>query len=199
MTKKDDILATATRLLAVKGYSQTSMGELARLTGVAHGTVFYHFKNKEELFLAILEGFKAEIIAEYEGHRQALQSMDGLARMEAAVSFYLDLAGRMSDRFLLLHRHDAYEFSQVNPGCREQLESIYECLIGMFEGAVTTGQADGTIDPRLNARRTALIVFSMVDGLVRFTTYSLYDAGSLYGDLIAALRRMLQPQPRQGG
>jgi len=42
------------------------------------------------------------------------------------------------------------------------------------------------------ARKTALIIFTMVDGLVRFNTYSLYDAGALYKDLIEACRRILQ-------
>ena len=199
MTRKSDILATATRLLAIKGYNQTSMAELARLTGVAHGTIFYHFKNKEELFLAILQQFKTEILHEYARHHNGRTAADGMAQMEHAVAFYLELAGQMADRFLLLHRHDAYEFSQVNPACRQHLESIYDCLIGLFEGAMTAGQTDGTIHPHLSARKTALLIFTMVDGLVRFNTYSLYDAGSLYGDLIASIRRLLQPDDRKGG
>ncbi|MDD2604252.1 MAG: helix-turn-helix domain containing protein, partial [Desulfobacteraceae bacterium] len=71
MTKKAEILATATHLLAVNGYSQTSMNSLARMTGVAHGTIFYHFKNKEELFRDILKAFKAEILHEYQRHCDA--------------------------------------------------------------------------------------------------------------------------------
>jgi AcrR family transcriptional regulator len=199
MTKKKDILDTATRLLAIKGYKQTSMAELAKLTGVAHGTIFYHYKNKEELFLAILKAFESDILSEYQRHHSALEAADGLSQMEAAVAFYFELAAQMADRFLLLHRHDAYEFSQVNPTCRRHLESIYDCLVGLFEGAMTAGQADGSIAADLSPRRTALLVFTLVDGLVRFNTYSLYDAGSLYGDLIASLRRMIRPNAHQGG
>jgi hypothetical protein len=40
----------------------------------------------------------------------------------------------------------------------------------------------------------ALILFSLVDGLVRFKTYNLYDPGGLYHELIAACRRMLGNQ-----
>ncbi len=199
MTKKEDILTTATRLLAIKGYNQTSMGELAKLTGVAHGTIFYHYKNKEELFLAILKEFEAEILSESRRHHNALEAADGLAQIEAAVAFYFELAAQMADRFLLLHRHDAYELSQVNPTCRRRLESIYDCLIGLFEAAIVAGHNDGTIDSSLAARKTAMLVFTLVDGLVRFNTYSLYDAGSLYGGLITALRRMLASDTYKGG
>jgi len=36
-----------------------------------------------------------------------------------------------------------------------------------------------------------LIIFTMVDGLVRFNTYNLYDAGALYDDLITSINRIL--------
>ncbi len=42
------------------------------------------------------------------------------------------------------------------------------------------------------ARKIALIIYSMVDGLVRFKTYNLYDAGVLYDEVIESCRRMLK-------
>jgi hypothetical protein len=48
------------------------------------------------------------------------------------------------------------------------------------------------------ARKTALIVFTMVDGLVRFKLYNLYDAGALFNELIASCRRMLENNPVKG-
>jgi hypothetical protein len=53
------------------------------------------------------------------------------------------------------------------------------------------GQEGGSVGPR-PARKTALIIFSMVDGLVRFNTYNLYDAGALYKNLIETCQRILQ-------
>jgi len=41
------------------------------------------------------------------------------------------------------------------------------------------------------ARRQALILFASVDGLVRLKTFDLYQAETLYGELIGACRRML--------
>ncbi|MBW2356494.1 MAG: TetR/AcrR family transcriptional regulator, partial [Deltaproteobacteria bacterium] len=179
MTKKAEILATATHLLAMQGYSQMTMSTLARMTGVAHGTIFYHFNNKTELFLEILKEFKAEILREYQRHCNDSTPQTGLQQLEGAVAFYLHLSAQMADRFLLLHRHDAYELSQVNPDCRRHLEAIYDCFIGMFEQAIRAGQADGTLAAQPTAHKAALLVFTMVDGLVRFNTYNLYDAHSL--------------------
>ena len=57
MNKKEIILEAATHLFSYKGYKDASMAELASITGVAQGTVFYHFATKEALFIAILESF----------------------------------------------------------------------------------------------------------------------------------------------
>jgi hypothetical protein len=111
--------------------------------------------------------------------------------MEAALSFYMHLAGTMGERFLLLHRHDAYELAEVNTKCRQHLEEIYECLADMFEQAILVGQKDGSIG-NIPAKKTALIIFAMVDGLVRFNTYNLYHANALYKDLMVLCRRMLE-------
>jgi AcrR family transcriptional regulator len=43
MTKKDDILEAANLLFARKGFKDTSMAEVSKLTGAAEGTIFYHF------------------------------------------------------------------------------------------------------------------------------------------------------------
>ncbi len=194
MSKKKMILQSATRLFSENGFKETSMADLAKVTGVAQGTIFYHFKNKEELFLSILEELKRDIVEEFEHYFGERKFNTGLDMMEGAISFYLYLAGAMEDRFLLLHRHDAYELAQVNTICKGYLEGIYNCLLDIFERAIILGQKDGSIRD-MPARKIALIIFTMVDGLVRFNTYNLYDAGALYNDLIESCRRILNNEP----
>jgi AcrR family transcriptional regulator len=190
LDKKEIIFHEATRLFAEKGYKETSMGEVAKLTGVAQGTIFYHFKSKEDLFLAILEEFKNSIHYEFANWLGNHFFSTGLEMVEAALDFYLYLAGTMEDRFLILHRHDAYELALHNPIFSEYLEAIYERLVDIFEQAILLGQRDGSIG-EISPKKNAMLIFTMVDGLVRFTTYRLYDAGTLYDELVKACRKML--------
>lgn len=191
MSKKEAILQAATKLFSKKGFKDTSMGELSKMTGAAGGTIFYHFKTKENLFISILENVREGIIEEFERYFGGRKFKTGLDMMEGAISFYLYLAGIMEDQFLLLHRYYPYKLAEDNPICREHLEAIYNCLVDIFEQSVLLGQKDGSIGD-MPARKTALIIFTMVDGLVRFKTYNLYDVGVLYNELIASCRRMLQ-------
>jgi AcrR family transcriptional regulator len=197
MKKKEIILRAAMQLFARKGFKDTSMAELSKTTGAAEGTIFYHFKTKQDIFLEILKTAKEEILSEFDRYTENRQFETGIEMMEGAISFYLYLAGQKEDFFLLLHRRYPYELAEVHSVCREHLESIYNCFVDIFEQAILAGQADGTI-ASLPARKTAMIVFSMVDGLVRFHLYHLYDAGALFNELIASCRRMLENKPVTG-
>ena len=61
-----------------------------------------------------------------------------------------------------------------------------------FENAIRTGQQDGSIAPDIAAHKSALIVFSMADSMVRFRMNNLYDVRSLYKELVDSCRRMLE-------
>jgi AcrR family transcriptional regulator len=51
---RDEILRAATALFANRGFHETSMAEVARAAGVSKALIFWHFKTKEELFVAVL-------------------------------------------------------------------------------------------------------------------------------------------------
>ena len=51
---KEKIIQTAIKKFSKEGFSNTSMDEITKESGVSKGLLFYHFKNKEELYLQAL-------------------------------------------------------------------------------------------------------------------------------------------------
>jgi AcrR family transcriptional regulator len=51
----DSILSVARRLFLERGYSATSMREIAAESGIAKATIYHHFSDKEGILLALLE------------------------------------------------------------------------------------------------------------------------------------------------
>ena len=51
----DRILASAEHLFATKGFNGTSMNDIVEASGQSKGAIYNHFKNKEMLFLSLLE------------------------------------------------------------------------------------------------------------------------------------------------
>lgn len=52
---KDNIILAARELFNSKGYSETSMSEIIKKANTSKGNLYYHFENKETLYLSILE------------------------------------------------------------------------------------------------------------------------------------------------
>jgi TetR/AcrR family transcriptional regulator, fatty acid metabolism regulator protein len=196
MSKKQALLEAATFLFATKGFTDTSMAELSKMTATAGGTVFYHFKTKEELYLAVLENVKKTMIKDFDTYFREKSFPSGMAMMEGVIGFYLYQAEIHEYRFRLLQRHYPYELALVNDVCRRLLEEIYNCLVDVFERAIAIGKEDGSVVDAAN-RKTALVIFSMVDGVVRLNTYNLYHAATLFNELVAAVHRMLERKPGQ--
>jgi len=188
--KRDLILEAATILFAEKGFNETSVADLARITNSAEGTIFYHFKNKNELFVSILETARKGILDEFSGYMRQGRFDSGLEMVEGVIGFFLYLAGKKEQWFRLLQRHYPYEFARNSQDGRAHLEAIYNALVDLFEGAVRRGRQDGSIR-ELPARKTALILFSMVNGLIWFKFHDLYEPATLYEELLAGCRRML--------
>ncbi len=58
------ILDTAADLVLRWGYDKTTVEDIARRTGVAKGTIYLHWKTREELFAALVRRERVEMITE---------------------------------------------------------------------------------------------------------------------------------------
>ena len=60
--QKEQIIRTAIKKFSKKGFSNTSMDEIAKESKVSKGLLFYHFNNKEELYVqALAQGINSTL------------------------------------------------------------------------------------------------------------------------------------------
>lgn len=52
--RKNEILDAAEQLFGSKGFDQTSTGDILERVGIARGTLYYHFRSKEEILDAMI-------------------------------------------------------------------------------------------------------------------------------------------------
>ncbi|MCD8040043.1 MAG: TetR/AcrR family transcriptional regulator [Clostridia bacterium] len=53
--RQSEILDVAEQLFNTKGYADTSISDILQQTGIARGTLYYHFKSKEEILDAVID------------------------------------------------------------------------------------------------------------------------------------------------
>lgn len=61
--RRNEILDTAERLFAEKGFDGTSTNDILNDIGIARGTLYYHFKSKEDILDAMIERLTNRLIA----------------------------------------------------------------------------------------------------------------------------------------
>lgn len=63
--KREEILAAARTLFLEEGYEGTSINSLAAAAGVAPNTIYWYFKDKDEVLVGVLEREFAARVADY--------------------------------------------------------------------------------------------------------------------------------------
>ncbi|MCC8357960.1 MAG: TetR/AcrR family transcriptional regulator [Oscillospiraceae bacterium] len=53
--RRGEILDAAEKLFNEKGYAKTTTEDILAMTGIARGTLYYHFKGKEDILLAMID------------------------------------------------------------------------------------------------------------------------------------------------
>lgn len=60
--RKNEILDAAERLFGTKGFDGTSTNDILRETGIARGTLYYHFKSKEDILDAMIDRMTGRLV-----------------------------------------------------------------------------------------------------------------------------------------
>ena len=63
--KREEILAAARRLFVDDGYESASMGRIAKHAGVTVNTIYWYFRDKDDLLIAVLDRLLTEALAQY--------------------------------------------------------------------------------------------------------------------------------------
>lgn len=61
--RRNEILDVAEELFAIKGYEETSTNDILERVGIARGTLYYHFKSKEEILDSMIDRMNAKLLS----------------------------------------------------------------------------------------------------------------------------------------
>lgn len=64
--RKNEILDAADKLFTQKGFDGTSTNEILEAVGIARGTLYYHFKSKEDIMDSLIDRYSARLLSRAE-------------------------------------------------------------------------------------------------------------------------------------
>jgi AcrR family transcriptional regulator len=190
------ILEAADRALRNKGLLGASTRQIAREAGVADGTLYVHFADRIDLFLALID----EYLPAFVEPLRRLKSRCGTRTVRANLIEVFEASLTWHDRVLPL-------FSAVaaDPGLSQALQRrLFEqnrgphLSVGAVEAYLKAEQKLGRIHAKADPRATALLLF----GASQYWTMACRTVGNdlgytrdrLTGDVIDGLIAGLQPK-----
>lgn len=192
---REALLDAAEEVFFDHGVARTSLEQIARHAGMTRGAVYWHFKNKADLFHALIDRVRLpfeQLVEEVNGTPQAdspldalqLACLNGLARLEQPRSRRIHA--------ILLHRCEF--FGDINP-LEMQNQLAQECqaiICKLFRDAHARRQ----LSPSLTPEMATFLLHSTFGGLFHDwlrdpERFSLRDEG---GKLLDALFQLMRSE-----
>ncbi len=159
---RDEILKAAMQLFANRGFHETSMSEVAREARVSKALIFWHFKTKEELFVAVLNRLLEPYFIDF---AEEAAAMDERAQIEKLVEAYLSFVrdNASSVRFFLAQMlHDQGLSKDLN----DQVLKLYSGYRAMLVELIARAQQKGICGRRTAPESVAAFLLSALNGLL---------------------------------
>lgn len=156
------IKAAALHLVATKGYSNTSLEEIANTAGFTKGAVYYHFKSKKRLILEVLNDIEMRSI---ELFAQEIAGADGTAKdlLIRFVNFQAKWAIKHPDDIGVLIMM-SIGFTHLDAEIHRKIEGGYEKITRILTDIISTGVKNGALSSDINIENTVTSLIAIRDG-----------------------------------
>ena len=163
--RKEQIIAAAERVFFAKGFTATSMEQIATEAEVSKGTLYLYFKNKDDLFIALSFGFLDHLCSRFE--HIAGQGGPGLRLVESMMRAYTEVVAERPQRFRNLAESLAtgYALDTSVPSMAAHHEMLGR-LVGCLVSAIDCGKSDGSIRNDVDAKQVAGQVWGGLLGIL---------------------------------
>lgn len=158
--KYDAILRAAITVFSKNGFFNSKVADVAREAGVADGTVYLYFKNKDHILVSIFEEFMIGAIAE---GRAAVAGVDDPREKLARIAeVHLERMGADRSRAIV--------FQVELRGSIKFMEQFSETRVSEYldfiRSVIREGQARGLFRPSIDANVASKVFFGALDEMV---------------------------------
>jgi TetR/AcrR family fatty acid metabolism transcriptional regulator len=155
--KRTRILKSAVKVFAQKGFYNSKVSEIAKNAGVADGTIYLYFKNKDEILISIFEEEMAKFIAK--AYHEIQCENDVIEKIKKFIQTHLNFVRRnpkLAQVFQL-------ELRQSNKFIKEYTGSKLRDYLNLIGNLIEEGQKQGLIRKDIHPGLAKRMLFGALD------------------------------------
>jgi len=174
------ILEAAIKVFAEQGFHQATISQIAREAGVADGTIYLYFKNKEDIMVNFF-GYKTRQV--FGRFREEVDKADN-ARDKLRLLIKRHLEEFQRDRNMaVLYQTETHRFSRM---CEEQIREMSKMYLDLVSEIVENGQDEGLMRKDLYMGLVKRFIIGAIDEVINTWLHSggSYDLVSMADPLV---------------
>lgn len=161
------IIDAAVEVIAENGYHQSQVSKIAKQAGVADGTIYLYFKNKEDILISLFKEKMGQFIERME--EDIKEKATAKEKLALVISKHFSLLA--GDHNLAIVTQ--LELRQSNLELRQKINEILKGYLNILDGILTEGIQSGELKEDLDVRLARQMIFGTIDETV--TTWVMND------------------------
>jgi len=172
--KRELILKAATKVFAQNGFFNSQVADVARVAGVAAGTVYLYFRSKDDLLVSIFERSMREALEE--GRAATDGVADPAERLRRIAHMHLGRLGRDKNLAVVFQ----VELRQSVKFMERFSETFLQDYFKLIRQAIADGQQGGAFRKDISATTATKIFFGALDEMATnwVLSHRKYDLGA---------------------
>lgn len=162
LDKRARIIRAAMKVFAQKGFYNSKVSEVAKEAGVADGTIYLYFRNKDDILISMFEDQMKDIITDM---RQELEKeVDPLSKLECFALFHLNIVESRKELAEVLQ----VEVRQSSKFMKEYSNRKFAQYVNLISSIIKEAQAKGLIRKDVMPGIAKRAFFGALDEMSRY-------------------------------
>jgi len=158
---KRQIIEATIRLMATKGYGQTSIADISYATGLTKGALYHHFYNKGEIFEVTIRHI-GDVFSQKLLELESIQN-SSIYQLSQLFDLFVDLFEENS-HYILIVCSLVLEMESDKRSFANPITNILMELSTFIERHIGKGQANREITPELDTKLLSLNILGLLFG-----------------------------------
>jgi AcrR family transcriptional regulator len=158
---KKQIINATMRLMAVKGYGNTSISDISKETGLTKGALYHHYHNKQEIFENTI--LSISVILKQRLMDSEFASLTSLQRLNQLFDSFIELFEENNHYYLIISSL-VLEMEGNRVSFAQPLVGIFSDISPFIERIIVKGQASQEISPDFDVKLLSLNIIGMLFG-----------------------------------
>jgi TetR/AcrR family transcriptional regulator, fatty acid metabolism regulator protein len=151
------IIDAAVVVIAENGYHQSQVAKIAKQAGVADGTIYLYFKNKEDILISLFREKMGDFVEKIEN----LIAGKTTATAKLLTMIETQFAMLSNDHYLAIVTQ--LELRQTNKELRLKINEVLKGYLQLIDKIVLEGIENGEFSKELDVRLARQMIFGTID------------------------------------